>query len=69
MLADLQPSVETLFKWLSDSEVERLIAIRAVWQMMQQEIEDNCLLFGRKMEYYEKIHSSLAKLLQAIVGK
>jgi len=27
------------------------------------------LLFGRKTNYYEKINSSLAKLLQAIVGE
>ncbi|MFB7159600.1 SMI1/KNR4 family protein [Lysinibacillus sp. NPDC056232] len=38
LLAELQPSAETLFEWLSGSEVERLTAIRAVWQMMQQDM-------------------------------
>ncbi|MGE7997763.1 SMI1/KNR4 family protein [Lysinibacillus sp. NPDC093190] len=38
LLAESQPSAETLFEWLSGSEVERLIVIRSVWQMMQHEI-------------------------------
>ncbi|GAB0171306.1 SMI1/KNR4 family protein [Lysinibacillus sp. CTST325] len=38
LFAESQPSAEMLFEWLSGSEVERLTAIRAVWQMMQQEI-------------------------------
>ncbi len=38
LLAESQPSAETLFEWLSGSEVERLTAIRAVYQMMQREI-------------------------------
>lgn len=39
LLVESQPSAETLFEWLNGSEAERLTAIRAVCQMMQQEIK------------------------------
>jgi len=39
LLVESHPSAETLFEWLNGSEVERLIAIRAVCQMLQQGIK------------------------------
>ncbi|MGE7694923.1 SMI1/KNR4 family protein [Lysinibacillus sp. NPDC094177] len=75
LLAESQPSAETLFEWLNGSEAERLTAIRAVWQMMQQDMtpttgvdKDN----WRPLLAYWKEHEILRKnkqlFSQALAG-
>ncbi|MGE7942146.1 SMI1/KNR4 family protein [Lysinibacillus xylanilyticus] len=48
LLSESQPSAETLFEWLNGSEVERLTAIRAVCQMMQQGMNPTTLIEKEK---------------------
>lgn len=73
LLVESRPSAETLFEWLNGSEPERLTAIRAVCQMMQQEIKPSAqvdkekwlplLAFWKDNEVLrKKINSYLTKL-------
>lgn len=48
LLLESQPSAETLFEWLNGSEVERLTAIRAACQMMQQGMKPTTLVDKEK---------------------
>lgn len=48
LLAESQPSAETLYEWLNGNEVERLTSIRAVCQMMQRGITPTTMIDEEK---------------------
>lgn len=48
LLAESQPSAETLYEWLNGSEVERLTSIRAICQMIQRGITPTTMIDEEK---------------------